>query len=175
MKRITFLFVAAFLALSVNLQAQSGIDKLFDKYYGEEGFVTVTLNQYMFEMMGRMDTTAQGREFSEAISKLENIRILTLEDHNIEGVNLYKEAMKAMNLKDYKELMTVKEEGTDLKFFVREKGDKINQLVMVVGGEKDDNAIIVINGEIDLASIGSIARNMHIDGIENLEKLNEQK
>ena len=37
------------------------------------------------------------------------------------------------------------------------------------------NALIVITGEIDLASIGSIAKNMHIDGLDQLHKLKEKK
>jgi hypothetical protein len=44
-----------------------------------------------------------------------------------------------------------------------------------VGGTKQDNAIIRIKGDIDLAKMGAMARSMHIDGMENLEKLGEKQ
>ncbi len=175
MKKITFLFLAAFLTLSINLQAQSAVDKIFNKYSDKAGFTSVTMNKYMFEMISRMDTSAKGKDFSKAVSQLESIRILATDSVTNLQVNLYDEAMKALPAKDYKELMTVKDKGTNVKFMILEKGDIVTELILISGGKNDNNALIVIKGQIDLASIGSIARNLKIDGLEPLEKLNEHK
>ncbi len=175
MKKINLFFAAMLIALSLNVNAQSAVDKIFDKYNGTAGFTSVTMNKYMFEMIARMDTTAQGREFSKAVSKLVSIRILAVDSTNNTTVNLYAEVMKVLPSKEYKELMTVKENGTDIKFLVREKGDIITELLLIAGGGKEENALIIISGEIDLASIGSIAKSMNIEGMEQLGKLKEQK
>lgn len=175
MKKITLVLVAAFIAISLNLSAQSSLDKIFEKYSGVAGFTSVTMNKYMFEMISRMDTTAKGKEFSKAVSKLESIRILALDSANSSGINLYQLAMKALPVNEYKELMTVKEAGNDVKFMVKEKGNIITELILIAGGTKDENALIVIKGDIDLASIGSIGRSMNISGFEQLEKLRENK
>jgi hypothetical protein len=41
---------------------------------------------------------------------------------------------------------------------------------MIVGGMKEDDAIISISGEINSAKNGSIAKGMNIKGIEQLNK-----
>lgn len=175
MKKITLVLVSAFIALSLNLNAQSAVDKIFDTYYGTAGFTAVTMNKAMFEMIARMDASEDGKEFRDAISKLESIRILAMDSANSNGVNLYEVVMKALPKKEYKELMEIKEEGNDVKFLIREKGDIITELVLIAGGPNEENALIVIKGEIDLASIGSIAKSMDIEGLEQLEKLKEHK
>lgn len=176
MKKITLVLVSAFIALSLNLQAQTtAVDKIFDKYMGSAGFTSVTINKYMFEMIARMDTSAQGKEFRDAVSKLYSIRILAMDSVNSGGINLYDVVMKALPSKKYKELMTIKENGNDIKFMVREEGDLITELLLISGGSNEENALIVIKGEIDLASIGSIAKSMDIEGLEQLEKLKEHK
>ena len=124
MKKITLVLVSTFIALSLNLNAQSAADKIFDTYYGTAGFTAVTMNKAMFEMISRMDAS---------------------------------------------------EDGTDVKFLILEKGDIITELVLIAGGPDEENALIVISGEIDLASIGSIAKSMDIEGLEQLEKLKEHK
>ena len=70
---------------------------------------------------------------------------------------------------------TTDEEDTDIKFMVREKGDIITELILIAGGQNEENALIVIKGEIDLASIGAIGRSMDIEGLEQLEKLKGHK
>ncbi len=175
MKKITLTILTAFIAISLNLNAQSAVDKIIDKYSGSAGYTSVTINKYMFEMISRMDTTKEGKEFRDAVSKLESIRILAMDSKNSDGVNLYQLVMSTLPAKEYKELMTIKENGNDVKFMVREKGDIITELILISGGEKEENALIVIKGEINLASIGSIGRSMHIDGLEQLGKLKEKK
>lgn len=175
MKKITFLLLTAFIALSFNLHAQSALDKIFDKYNGSAGFTSVTMNSTMFEIISRMDDSEEGKEFRTAVSKIESIRILAMDSVSNGSVNLYQIVMKALPSNEYKELMTIKEEGTDVKFMIREKGNIITELILIAGGKNEENALIVVKGEIDLATIGSIGRNMHIDGLEQLGKLKEHK
>lgn len=175
MKRITYLLLTTLIAISLNLSAQSPIDKIFDKYNGQSGFTSVTMNKSMFDMLSRMDASADGKEFVKAVSKLESIRILAIDSAKNIGVNIYNEVMKVLPLKEYKELMTIKENGRDVKFFVIEKGNIISELLLIAGGSGSDNALIVIKGEIDLASIGSIAKSMNINGMEHLGKMKEKK
>jgi hypothetical protein len=175
MKKFTVLLLTAFMAVSLNLNAQSALDKIFDKYNGQAGFTSVTMNKSMFDMLSRMDTSNEGKEFSKAVSRLESIRILAIDSAKNAGINIYNEVMKVMPVKDYKELMSIKENGTDVKFYVLEKGNIISELILIAGGSGSDNALIVIKGDIDLASIGNIAKSMNINGMEQLGKLKEKK
>lgn len=172
MKKLVLLLAMGILGIST-LMAQSATDKIFDKYNGEEGFTVVTINQAMFEMVAKMDTTDEGKEMTDMARSIESIRILAM-DTIMEGVNLYTEVMDDLPKNNFKELMSVKEKDMDIKFMIQEKDGKVRELLMVIGGSKDDNAIISITGDINLAKMGSLARTMNIKGMENLEKLGEK-
>ena len=171
MKKLILLLAMGIFGVST-LMAQTAVDQIFDKYNGQEGFTNVTINQYLFEMIAKMDTTDEGKEMVEMAQSIEGIRILAM-DTIMSSVNLYQEVMKATKKGDYKELMTVKEKDNDIVFMVNEKDGKIKELLMVIGGSKEENAIISIKGDIDLAKMGSLAKTMNIKGMENLEKLGE--
>lgn len=171
MKKLVLLLAMGIFGIST-LIAQSAADKIFDKYNGKEGFTVVTMNSTMFEMIAKMDTTESGREMSDMAKSINRIRILAA-DTVMNGVNLYSEVMDILPKNDYKELMSVKENDMDVTFMISEKNGKVAELLMVVGGSKDDNAIISITGDIDLAKMGSMARTMNISGMEQLEKLGD--
>jgi len=171
MKKLVLLLAMGIFGIST-LMAQSAADKIFDKYNGKEGFTVVTMNSTMFEMIAKMDTTESGKEMSDMAKSINRIRILAA-DTVMNGVNLYSEVMDILPKNDYKELMSVKENDMDVTFMISEKNGKVAELLMVVGGSKDDNAIISITGDIDLAKMGSMAKTMNISGMEQLEKLGD--
>ncbi len=172
MKKLILVLAMGIIGIST-LMAQSPLDKIFEKYNGQEGFTNVTINQYLFEMIAKMDTTDDGKEMAEMAKSIETIQILAM-DTILPGINLYEDVMAATKKANFKELMTVKEKDNDIVFLVDDRDGKIHELLMVVGGTKEDNAIIRIKGDIDLAKMGSMARTMNIEGMENLEKLSEK-
>jgi len=172
MKKLVLLLAMGFLGITT-LMAQSATDKIFEKYNGKEGFTVVTINQAMFEMISKMDTTDEGKEMVDMAKSIESIRILAM-DTIMSNVNLYTEVMGVLPKNGFKELMSVKEKDMDIKFMIQEKDSKVRELLMVIGGSKDDNAIISITGDINLAKMGSLAKTMNIKGMENLEKLNDK-
>ena len=172
MKKLILVLAMGIIGIST-IMAQSPVDIIFDKYNGQDGFTNVTINQYLFEMLAKMDTTADGREMTEMAASIETIQILAM-DTVMPGINLYEDVMKATKKANFKELMTVKEKDNDIVFLVDDRDGRIYELLMVVGGTKEDNAIIRIKGDIDLAKMGSMARTMKIEGMENLEKLNNK-
>ncbi|MBN1790550.1 MAG: DUF4252 domain-containing protein [Bacteroidales bacterium] len=172
----TILLITCTLAFTAGLQAQSIMDKLFDKYSGAEGYTSVYISKYMFDMFRSNDASVKSDEnMNEVISKLDCIKILVTDDDPATPapVNLYQEIMKVIPSSPYKEIMVVKEKDKDIKFFAREdKNRKIAELLMVIGG-KDENVLISIQGDIDMKNISKLAKSMNIEGIENLEKMKE--
>ncbi|MFO7370995.1 MAG: DUF4252 domain-containing protein [Bacteroidales bacterium] len=172
----TILLITCTLVLTAGLQAQSIMDKLFDKYSGTEGYTSVYISKYMFDMFRSNDATVKSDDdMNEVISKLDCIKILVTDDDpaTLAPVNLYQEIMKVIPSSPYKEIMVVKEKDQDIKFYVREdKNRKIAELLMVIGG-KDENVLISIQGDIDMKNISKLAKSMNIEGIENLEKMKE--
>lgn len=171
MKAITIL--AGILLLTTGAMSQSIMDKLFDKYSGAEGYTSVYISKYMFDMFRNNETEVKsGDDMEQIISKLECIKILVTDDDPATPapVDLYQEIMKQIPSSPYKEVMVVKEKDQDIKFYAREEKARVVELLMVIGG-KDDNVLISIQGDIDMKNISKLARSMNIEGIENLEKM----
>jgi len=168
-------FNLALFCLFATANAQTVADKIFDKYSGTDGFTTVYITKYMFDLFRDADPGGEEDEdMGKVLSNLTGIKILAADDDPSTPVtvNLYQEVMKQLPVSQYKELMVVKEKDQDVKFLVREDKGKVVELLMLVGG-KDQSALICIQGIIDMKSIGKLAKGMDIEGMENLEKIEE--
>lgn len=168
---------AVMMVMSVAAFAQGdAITKFFNKYQNDETFSQVTISSKMFSLLTNMDVEKpEDQEVINAISKLKGLRILA-KDKASDGRVLYKEALSLMPVKEYEELMSIRDEDKDMKFFIKEgaTAGKIQELVMVMGG-LDDFMVLSLFGEIDLKQIGKIGSKMDIDGLDKLHKLDEKK
>lgn len=168
MKKNTLLF-ALFLMPVFVLAQDDPIDALFAKYGGQDGFTTVIIRHDMFKLLSAVETE-EGNEM-ELLKDITGIRILAQEDETVSDVNFFNELEKTFPFRNYEELMVVKESDQDVRFLVKYTGEKISHLVVIVGG-KEDNALISIEGLIDLDKIAGLAR--HMDGpMEHLEELGD--
>ncbi len=176
MKTIIQIFIAALLILPFAGKSQSPADALFDKYSGQEGFTSVYITQHMFSLFADIETEEDESGFFELVKNLNAIKILSV-DHDSTStapqVNFYQEIMKDFPEDKYEELMVVKKKDQDVKFYIRKEGKKIAELLMVVGG-KDDNALVSIQGDIDLKTISKLSKTMNLEGMENLEEIEEK-
>lgn len=170
MKRLSFLI--AFLSVLTIVRSQSPVDELFDKYTGKEGYTTVIISKYMFDLFKNIDADdPEAKEMNELISKLTGIKILASEKKDESG-NFLKDVKKKISSADYKELMTIKEEDQDVRFLVRENGGKVSELLLVAGGN-GDNVLISIQGDIDMKNISKLAKAMNIEGMDKLEDIDK--
>jgi hypothetical protein len=168
-------FNLALLCIFATANTQTIADKIFDKYSGMDGFTTVYITKYMFDLFREANPGGkEDEDMGKVLSNLTGIKILAADDdpNTPIPVNLYQEVMKELPVSQYKELMVVKEKDQDVKFLVREDKGKVVELLMLVGG-KDQSALICIQGIIDMKSIGKLAKGMNIEGMENLEKIEE--
>lgn len=169
MKQIFLLFICLVIsAASANGQIDA-IEKYFDKYVEDERFTVVYVSPKMFQMVAKVASEDMDQDAKDVISNLKGLRILTTEE-NTEA--FYEEAKKKINTKEYEVLMTVRDEGENVQFLVKDTGDVIHELLLLVGGS-EDFVLMSFVGDIDLAKISKLAANMDIDGAEHLEKLGD--
>lgn len=173
MKKV-FAVIALMMAAS-GAFAQDAITKFFTKYQNDESFSQVTVSSKMFNLFTQMDAeNAEDKEVLEAISKLKGLKILAKQDAR-NARELYKEAFSLIPIKDYEELMSVRDKDKDMKFFIKEgKGGIISELLMVVGGNTEF-MVLSLFGEIDLKQVSRIGKKMDVKGLENLEKMDSNK
>lgn len=172
MKKI---FAFALIMIAGNgIFAQDAITKFFAKYQDDESFTQVLVSSKMFSMFTNMEVESkEDQEVLNAISKLKGLKILAKENTS-DARKLYKEAYSMIPVKEYEELMSVRDKDKDMKFYVKETGGKISELLMIVGGA-DDFMIMSLFGEIDLKQVSRMGKKMDVKGLENLEKIEEKK
>lgn len=173
MKRI--LTTAVLMMIMTATFAQDAISKFFTKYQNDESFSQVTVSSKMFSLFTQMDAeNAEDKEVLEAISKLKGLRILGKQDAR-NARELYKEAFTLIPVKDYEELMSVRDKDKDMKFYIKEgNGGIINELLMVMGGDTEF-MVLSLFGEIDLKQVSRIGKKMDVKGLENLENMDNKK
>ncbi len=164
------------MVLSIAASAQGdAISKFFAKYQDDETFTQVKVSQKMFGLFTNMDVDKpEDKDIVDAISKIQGLRVLAKHETR-DSRALYKEALSAIPTKDYEELMSIREKDKDIKFYIKEiSAGKIGELVMVMGGN-DEFMMLSLFGEIDLKKISSIGKKMNIEGLQNLEKIKDNK
>lgn len=166
--------IAAMMVLMVTLTAANGqdvISKFFTKYQNDETFTNVNISSKMFGLFTQMDAEdPEDKEVLDAISKLKGLKIIAKENAR-NSRELYTEALGLIP-KNFEELMSVRDKDKDMKFMIEEKGGKISEMLMVVGGN-EEFMILSIFGEIDLKQISRIGTKMNIKGLENLQNMDK--
>jgi len=160
----------------VNAQSSSAI-ALFDKYGGKDGYTTVSISKELFGMFASLDDTdPEMAEVKDMMEQLDGIKILMYESEDANDAELvrFRGEVKKLQVEGFSELMVVKQTGEEVKFLSKKKGDNIGELLLVINSEKEAG-FIVISGNIDMNTIGKLSKTMNFEGMDNLEKLNEDE
>ena len=163
------------------LQAQSPIDKIYEKYSGQEGFTAVNFTKEMFQMIQQMSmgdsANSDMKNAKQMVDQLSGVKVIMYKFDSTrvaKAVAYYNEFAGAYSSNTYKELMTV-QEGREYIRFMTKQGTtgKISEFVMLMK-DKDEVGVISLTGNIDLASISNMSKFMNIKGMENLKKMKNE-
>lgn len=171
MKKITM--VMAFMIATVAVMAQGeSFNKFYAKYAENPDFTQVSVSSSMFKLIAdlSLNGSEEDKEVMDMVKKLRGFKMIATND-KINGDKYFNEARPLFN-KGYDELMTVKNVDDNMVFLVKEQNDKIEELVMLIGGGNKFVAISLF-GEIDLKKISKLAKKMNIDGLEHLNNLDD--
>ena len=170
------LIILILLFSSNGLFAQSSaVDKLFEKYAYKDGFTTVFISKHMFQLfVDQKDKNEDPEELKEAITGLESIKILTVEDSTLnKKIDFFKEIGQQIPFEEYTTLMIVKEKDQQLRMVIKEKNKRISEFLMLSGGS--DNTLICIKGIVDLNSISKISKAIEIQKLKEMENKQKEK
>lgn len=168
-----YLILLSFCIFSSSIFGQDdAIDKYFEKYLDNEEFTSVFVSPKMFQMISKLDLNAietepEAKVAMEVIKDLKGLRVLTTE---VNPEVRYKEALSMLNQKEYETLMTIRDGGENIRFWVKDDGDIINELLLLVGGS-EEFVLLSFTGNIDLAKISVLANQLDIKGAKHLDKI----
>ncbi len=172
MRKLAIMTVAMIWGTS-SMAQENAISKYFSKYASDTAFTKVNVTSKMFSLFTEIEGEDESeKEILEAISKLKGIKVIINEDPK-DPNTLYNDAIAAIDKdKVYEDLMSVNGEE-NVKFMVRGKGSKINELLMVVG-RKEEFLIMSLFGEIDLKQIAKLSKVMKMRGMDHLKVLQDE-
>jgi len=180
MKKLLLSFaVAAFLMIVSFANAQSPIDKIFEKYAGQDGFTTVNLSREMFQMFQQMSGGKDSSEveLKEILDQLTGLKVLMFNFDStkvVKAVAIYNEFAGAYPSSVYKEMMSVQEGRQYLKFVTKQDaGGKVVEFAMLMKN-KNEVGVISLTGNIDLSSVSKISKMVNVHGMEHMGKLREK-
>ncbi|MCD6597739.1 MAG: DUF4252 domain-containing protein, partial [Bacteroidales bacterium] len=145
---------------------KNAADKLFEKYADTDGFTTISFSSGLMKMVADMDDE---KDDNNILRKIDEIRILTSDNEN-SGLNFYEEIVSDLAVDEYEELITIKDKDTNVKIWIKEDAGIIRELILVSGG-LDDNALIIVRGEIELNKLSGLGESLNVNGLSVLNKL----
>lgn len=166
MKHALLLFLFGLMALPFNALAQeetpNAIDKYFSQYVDDERFTVVYISPKLFQLLDKLNIDEmdleddEAKAFMDVASDLRGLRILTTDE---DALDLYTEAKNKINTSEYEVLMTVRDkDDQNVDFLVKEEGDYITELLLLVGGTDEDFVLISFVGKIDLDKVVNLAK-----------------
>ena len=163
-KKLCFLFIAICIGTTSFAQSDA-IGRFFKQYENNEEFTLISISPKMFKMMTKIKWDDVSPQVKNTINQLTSFRMLTSEK---EGPKLYKEATQKLNLGTYDEIMTIRDAGENVRFFVKESNNLINELVMLVGSGSEF-VLMSLTGVIDLENINKLGETIKVKGMDNLK------
>lgn len=167
----SLLFSIAF--LPATLFAQNSVQSFFDKYEGHSGFTTVKISPKTFDLIASADLDDADMAFVKDITGLNVLVYEPGEGKSNDMADKLNAEAKTLITAGYEELLSVKEEGTDLKILAKDAGEGIVSDLLIVG--KDDGEFVYVNvlGKIDVKKINSLSKSVDIKGMEHLKDLDD--
>lgn len=168
-----YILTSLLLLFSIATFAQNtAAHKLFNKYEDQKGFTSVLISEYAFQLIA--DVTEDEEEvFNEAASMIKGVRIITADSSNL-APNFLADLKKTFRFKSnaYKPLMTVKSDGDQVLFYLKEQNKKIKEFVLLVESPTAPVMILIEGDNINLKKLKNLAGKTDIDAFDVLDKMN---
>jgi hypothetical protein len=175
MKKSLLLLPVFLLAVVFNLSAQNdAITRFFEKYYEDERFTVVYVSPKMFQLVSKIETDdEEWNKVREIVKDIGGLRVLVADSID-NGLTYYKDALSRVPAGEYEELLTVRDGKENVRIWVKDSGNIIEELLLLVGSP-DEFVLLSFVGNIDLDKISELSKTLDIDGAEHLEKVKSGK
>ncbi|NNC50854.1 MAG: DUF4252 domain-containing protein [Flaviramulus sp.] len=184
MKSIILVFVMAIMLLPLSGMAQSDI---FDKYSDNPDVTYVSIKPKMFQMIAKMGINvedAEAKAYMDMVKSITSFKTIVT-DNKIISTDISKWVKSRSG--GLEELMEVRDDGSEVKFYVKEgkDADHVKELLIFVNGidqamdnkieingkeRKIETVVVSLTGDINLNEISKLTEKMNIPAGGHLEK-----
>jgi len=155
----------------------------FDSFENEKDVTSVVVTKNMFKLLSKMDlnsTDPEAQAYLKMVNDLDNIKIFTTDNPSVSSKMDAAVAKYISASKNLGELMRVKEDGKNIKFYSKEGKNEnfVSELLMHMEGivdGKPTTVIMSITGNIDLKQISKLTEDLKVPGSEQLKNIDKKK
>lgn len=184
MKNRLVVFVMAIMLMPAISSAQD----VFEKYNDNSDVTYVSIKPKMFQMIAKMGINIEEPEakaYMDMVKSITSFKTIMTDNKTI-AADISKWVKSRSS--SLEELMEVKDDGSEVKFYVKEgkDADHVKELLIFVNGidkkmgengvtingeqRKIETVVVSLTGDIDLNEISKLTEKMNIPGGEHLEK-----
>jgi hypothetical protein len=170
--RLRYRLLIPLLLLGAGAFAQDdAIGKFFGKYIEDSRFTVVSISPKMFRLLAKVNWDSIPPDVKQTVTRLHSLRILST---GITPQQFYKEAIARIDMKEYEELITVRNNNENVRFVVKENGGTVHELLMIA---VDDDGFTLMSfvGDIDLDKMSQLSSSLSIKGMDNLKNVKKKK
>ena len=131
-------------------------DKFFEKYESMDGVTVVSISPKMFQLMPDMNT--DGLELGAVKGKITGMQIVSTERKEIRN-QMKADFPKMVNVSAWEELMRIKEDDSNIVFYISQVGNVIKKMIMLADAS-DSFTLICLSGNLTMQEIMQTARSM---------------
>jgi TusA-related sulfurtransferase len=184
MKNKLIVLVMAIMLVPLAGMAQKNI---FEKYSDDADVTYVSIKPKMFQMIAKMGINvedAEAKAYMDMVKSITSFKTIVT-DNKVISADISKWVKSRSG--GLEELMEVKDDGTEVKFYVKEgkDADHVKELLIYVNGidkvmnekveingkeRKIETVVVSLTGDIDLNEISKLTDKMNIPGGSHLEK-----
>ncbi|WP_347374670.1 DUF4252 domain-containing protein [Aequorivita sp. Q41] len=174
--------IAILIALAV-APIVSWSQNAFDSFENEKDVTSVVVTKNMFKLLSKMDLNSSDPEaqaYLKMVNELDNIKIFTTDNPGVSKKMEEAVAKYVSGSKNLGELMRVKEDGKNIKFYSKEGKSEnfVSELLMHLEGVvegKQTTVIMSVTGNIDLKQISKLTADLKVPGSEELKNIDKKK
>ena len=155
MKQINHVIGLILLLISMITVPVMAQQELFDKFADRDGVTSVYISKAMFQMMSGIETASLN--LANMKGKVESLQVLATEKPELKEE--IRKAFQPLIGKQHEELMRVKSDKTKANFYMRKKGDLIQELIMLAD-TGDEFAVVQLLGNFTLKDIQEITESV---------------
>ncbi len=184
MRNRLIVFVIALMLVPLTGMAQKDV---FEKYSDNSDVTYVSIKPKMFQMIAKMGINVEDEEaraYMDMVKSITSFKTM-ITDNKVIAADLAKWVKSRSSALE--ELMEVKDDGTNVNFYVKEgkDADHVKELLIFVNGvdkfmeegievggkeRKIETVVVSLTGDIDLNEISKLTDKMNIPGGQHLEK-----
>lgn len=142
------------------------IGKFFGRYIDDSRFTMVSVSPKMFRLLSKVKWDTIPADLRQTVTRLHSLRILSTETTPRQ---FYKEALSTIDMKEYEELITVRDKQDNARFVIKESGGVVHELLMIAVDESGFT-LMSFTGDIDLDKLSRLSSSLEIKGLEGLQQ-----